>query len=415
MWPANRGPSAFCCELHVLAGRTDRCSTYRLFRNIINDHRCCLNKSIVNHWQEPIPRKGIFRILVCRPNHRLGNTILLTPLITELERQYKGAEIDIISEGDIAEEVFASFFSVKNIFCLPRRGFKHPIAFLGLLSQVRKTTYDLIVDPCVGSGFSRVLTRVLRGRYKLGFSNYQASRSGLTHAVPEEVAMRHMAKRAINLLRWTPTQPSASEGTYPSLDIRLTEAEHAHGRHAICELLCVSHQTRTPPVVGIFANATGAKRYPMEWWNEFISTFKELSPQSSLIELIPAHGRSMLSEEWPGYYSSDIRRMGAVMAGLDLMISADCGVMHLAVASKVPTVGMFCVTDASVYEPYGLGSCSLLTSGLSAHDAARQVITSFPALFGKAPLPVTEYAYAAAEPEPLFHGGFALEPQALAP
>jgi heptosyltransferase-3 len=168
-------------------------------------------------------------------------------------------------------------------------------------------------------------------------------------------------------------------------------------------------------VVGIFANATGAKRYPMEWWNEFISTFKELSPQSSLIELIPAHGRSMLSEEWPGYYSSDIRRMGAVMAGLDLMISADCGVMHLAVASKVPTVGMFCVTDASVYEPYGLGSCSLLTSGLSAHDAARQVITSFPALFGKAPLPVTEYAYAAAEPEPLFHGGFALEPQALAP
>lgn len=349
---------------------------------------------------------------MCRPNHRLGNTILLTPLITELERQYKGAEIDIISEGDIAHEVFASFFSVKNIFCLPRRGFKHPIAFLGLLRQVRKTPYDLIVDPCVGSGFSRALTRALRGRYKLGFSACP-SRSGLTHAVPEEVAMRHMAKRAVNLLRWSPTQPWIEPDVYPSLDIRLTDAEHVQGRHAICELLCVSQQTRTPPVVGIFANATGAKRYPMEWWSEFITTFKELSPQSSIIELIPAHGRSMLGEEWPGYYSSDIRRMGAVMAGLDLMISADCGVMHLAVASKVPTVGMFCVTDASVYAPYGLGSCSLLTKGLSAKEAARHVITSFPALFSQVSLPPATGPVAPAAN--LFGHRLSLEPQALAP
>lgn len=369
----------------------------------------------MNLWQEPIPRKGIFRILVCRPNHRLGNTILLTPLITELERQYKGAEIDIIAEGDIAEEVFATFFSVKNIFCLPKRGFKHPIVFLGLLGQVRKTTYDLIVDPCVGSGFSRALTRVLKGRYKLGFSDH-AARSGLTHAVPEDVAMRHMAKRAVNLLRWSPTQPCGEDGVYPSLDIRLTEAEHAQGRHAICELLCVSQQTRTPPVVGIFANATGAKRYPMEWWSEFITAFKELSPPSSIIELIPAHARSMLGEAWPGYYSSDIRRMGAVMAGLDLMISADCGVMHLAVASKVPTVGMFCVTDASVYAPYGLGSCPLLTTGLSAREAARQVIASFPALFGQAPLSFADGGTTSAEPTTkLFGNAFKLEPQALTP
>jgi heptosyltransferase III len=342
-----------------------------------------LNKSIVTTRQEPIPRKGIFRILVCRPNHRLGNTILLTPLISELERQYKGTEIDIISEGKIAEEIFATFFSVKNIFCLPRRGFKHPIAFLGLLNHVRKTTYDLIVDPCVGSGFSRALTKLLKGRYKLGFSDKVAG-SGLTHAVPEAVAMRHMAKRAVNLLRWSPMQPLTDEGGYPSLDIRLTEKEHAQGHQAICELLCVSQQTRTPPVVGIFANATGAKRYPAEWWSEFIATFKELSPRSSIIELIPMHGRSMLGGEWPGYYSSDIRRMGAVMAGMDLLISADCGVMHLAVASKVPTVGMFCVTDASVYEPYGMGSCPLLTQGLSAQEAARQVVASFPALLGQA-------------------------------
>jgi heptosyltransferase-3 len=154
------------------------------------------SRSMGSTWQEPIPRKGIFRILVCRPNHRLGNTVLLTPLISELERLYKGAEIDIISEGDIAEEVFSTFFSVKHIFCLPRRGFKHPVSFLGLLGRVRRTTYDLVVDPCLGSNFSRTLTRMVKSRYKLGFSDNPAS-SGLTHNVPTAAAKRHMAKRPV--------------------------------------------------------------------------------------------------------------------------------------------------------------------------------------------------------------------------
>lgn len=344
-----------------------------------------MNHALANIGQEPIPRKGIYRILVCRPNHRLGNTILLTPLISELERIYKGAEIDIISEGDVACEVFESFFSVKNIYCLPRRGFKHPVPFLGMLLRVRRTTYDLIVDPCVGSGFSRALTKFFRGRYKLGFSDTLEG-SGLTHAVPEAVAMRHMAQRPVNLLRAALAPAIGSSEPYPSLDIRLTDAERAQGRAAIQQLLCDSMQTVTPPVVGIFANATGAKRYPASWWSEFIAAFKEASPQSSLIELIPMHGHSMLGEAWPGYYSSDIRRMGAVMAGMDLMISADCGVMHLAVASKVPTVGMFCVTDAAVYSPYGMGSCSLSTKDLSARDTAMKVVAAFPSLLGHRPL-----------------------------
>lgn len=324
----------------------------------------------------PLPRQSIFRILVCRPNHRLGNTLLLTPLIGELERHFPGAEIDVISEGDIAKEVFASFFSVRNVHCLPKRGFKHPIPFLRLLRRVRQTPYDLIVDPCVGSGFSRVLTRLLRGTYKLGFSDHP-ERDGLTHAAPVEVAGLHMAKRPVNLLRWAlPLEHAAGDGM-PTLDLRLTDAELRNGRQAIDRLLAGPRRGAAAPVVGLFANATGSKRYPAAWWREFIDTFKALCPTAGMLELIPMHGRSMLGAEWPGYYSSDIRRMGAVMANLDLVITADCGVMHLAVASRTATLGMFSVTDASVYEPYGQGNHPLRTSGLSASQAARQVVAHY--------------------------------------
>ncbi|WP_267220698.1 glycosyltransferase family 9 protein [Dyella silvae] len=302
--------------------------------------------------------------------------LLITPLITELERLYKGAEIDIIAEGDIGKEVFSTFFSVKNIYCLPKRGFKHPWSFLRLLSKVRKTRYDLIVDPCIGSGFSRALTRALNGTYKLGFDDKWAG-SGLTHAVPEDAALRHMAHRPVNLVRWVPSPEHVDDQQYPMLDIRLTDVELAQGRQVIHELLDVPTETSMPLVVGIFGNATRAKRYPSEWWREFLDTFRAQCPQARLIEVVPMHGHSMFGAEWPGYYSTDIRRMGAVMAGMDLMITADCGVMHLAVASKVPTVGMFSVTDATVYEPYGMGSCALVTKGLTAQEVASRIVANY--------------------------------------
>ena len=320
-----------------------------------------------------MPQEGIYRILVCRPNHRLGNTLLLTPLIAELECRFKGAEIDILSEGQIAAEVFFTFFSVKNIYCLPRRGFKHPFAFLSLLFRIRKTRYDLIIDPCLGSNFSRAMTKFLHGRYKLGFDD-RISGSGLTHAVPHSVAMRHMAKRAINLVRWIGRRSDDDGAEFPSMDIRLTVHEHEQGRRQLAGILSNAARTVTRPLVGIFANATGAKRYPQVWWREFIATLLQRLPRASIVEFVPMHGKSMLDSAWPAYYSSDIRRMGAVMAAVDLMVSADCGVMHLAVASGVPTVGLFCVTDPAVYEPYGHESGALQTGDVSARECADRIV-----------------------------------------
>src|SRR5712671_3999162 len=55
------------------------------------------------------------RVLVCRPNGRLGNTLLLTPLLQELERVFPGAEIDIVSACPAAAEIFCEYPSVRTI------------------------------------------------------------------------------------------------------------------------------------------------------------------------------------------------------------------------------------------------------------------------------------------------------------
>ncbi len=332
-----------------------------------------------------IPRQGIHRILVCRPNHRLGNMLLMTPLIAELERLYKGAEIDIVAEGPLAGDVFATFFSVRNVYGLPRRGFKHPASFLALLARIRKNRYDLVIDPCVGSGFSRTLARISRGRYKLGFGDAENPSRGFTHVVPTTLAPRHMAQRPVALVREYGVSAPDKSAAFPAMDIRLTEEERASGRAVIRELLKDAPSARAGLTIGIFADATGNKCYAAAWWNDFLTTLEALSPQCRFVEIVPMHGRSMLGARWPSYYSSHIRRMAAVMSAVDLMISADCGVMHLAAASQVPTLGMFCVTDEKVYGPYGTRSGSLLTRDLSAEDAARSAVKAFPDLFGTPP------------------------------
>ena len=318
-----------------------------------------------------LANQGIYRILVSRPNHRLGNTLLLTPLIAELETRFPGAEIDIVSEGDIAQDVFNGFFSVRRVLCLPRRGFKHPFAFLALFFRIRRTRYDLIIDPSVHSGFGRTLTRLLRARFKLGFSD--APTRALTHAAPQDIAGRHMGQRPVNLVRWACR--ARMDTDYPRLSVHLTDDELAEGARVVTEL------TERPdhgsgPVIGVFGNATGSKRYPMAWWIDFMATLQGAFPLASIVEIVPAHAQSMLSGAWPGYYSSDIRRMAAVLAALDLFITADCGVMHLGAAAGTRTIGLFKRTALDVYTPYGNGNIGLHTGDASGSATAHRVIES---------------------------------------
>ncbi len=96
----------------------------------------------------PLPRSEIRRILICRPNHRLGNLVLLTPLLVELERALPEAKVDIMLAGDRGEELFRTFPNVKTIHVLSRRMVRHPVATVRTILQIRRAGYDLAVDPC---------------------------------------------------------------------------------------------------------------------------------------------------------------------------------------------------------------------------------------------------------------------------
>ena len=66
--------------------------------------------------------------------------------------------------------------------------------------------------------------------------------------------------------------------------------------------------------------------------------------------------------------------MSGVIANLSLHVSADCGVMHLASASGTPTIGIFTVTDASEWGPYGDSNHVIDAHELTPEQVAARVL-----------------------------------------
>jgi ADP-heptose:LPS heptosyltransferase len=309
-----------------------------------------------------LPTTGIHRILVLRPNHRLGNVLLVGPLLADLERLYPGAEIDIVAAGTAAHVVFSTYPTVRHIIGLHQRMARHVPATARLLHRLRAVTYDLAIDAGAGSQSGRLLLAMARARYKIGTTG----RTGDDIAFPAHLALRpvHALRRAY---------AGDASGAWPVMDIRLTEEERRKGHGILGKVLGSQRPSGDSPVVAIFANATGDKCYGDTWWAQFIQALTERYDNVCIVEVVAAHAVSQLNSRHATFYSRDLRKMASVIAAADVFVSADCGVMHLAAASGTRTFGLFSVTDRIKYAPYGRGNVAIDNQDRDPATAARIV------------------------------------------
>lgn len=307
----------------------------------------------------PASRHAHATILICRPNTRLGNTLLMTPLVEEIEATLPSAQVEILTACPAAHEVFREFPSVRRVHQLPFRGVRHPLRHLLTLLRVRRVRYDILIDPCPRSWTSRFLTRHLAARLKLGFAGGRKV-AGIDVGVPFKGAPAHMGDYPVYLLRRgiLGCDEEAARAASPKLDIRLTGAERLAGKE---ELERVLGTGRTGPIVSVAAHATGEKRFGVDWWRGMIASLRARVPGVRVIEVRPPTGLAALPE-LPAYYSSRVRQVAAFVAAADCFVCADSGLMHLAAATDATTVGLFKVTEPRLYVPRRGASCAVTAS-----------------------------------------------------
>lgn len=316
-----------------------------------------------------LPRAGIQRILVCRPNHRLGNTLLLTPLLSELEAWFPGAEVDVLASGVAARSVCAGYSGVGEVTLIDRRAVRHPLKTVMALQRLRSKRYDLVIDAASSSSSGRLAAGLARARFHLATRNQQ----------PDGMPL-HLAARPVAALRWALGLRESERGACPPLDMRLTQPERLAGEAALRRVAFAGEAGDFPSVLVVFPNATGAKRLDGAWWSAFLHALREQCGPTRVVELVAADGASRLAHAYPTYFTSDLRKLAAFIDAAGTYISADCGVMHLAAATSATTIGLFGVTDPARYAPYGRNNVAISCDDGNAVRAAHRVAAHLSAI-----------------------------------
>lgn len=313
---------------------------------------------------KPINRQDIKRVLICRPNHRLGNQLLITPLIQEASNQFPGCRIDLFLKGSFGPVLFKNYPEIDRFILLPKKHFKQLFLYIKCWFLLKNRKYDLVINVDSGSSSGRLSTKFARAKHKI----FQENEETLSK---QYFDFKHFAKAAIYELRYyLNTAGIASENReIPLMDIRLDAGEIVQGRKILAGITQNDKKT-----IGIYTYATGTKCYTKEQWLPFYEELKtRYESRYNIVEILPVENVSQIDFKAAHFYSRDIREIAAVMHNMEVFISADCGMMHLASASPVPTVGLFIFGNAPKYEPYGNGSRAINLKTLDAGRILKEV------------------------------------------
>jgi ADP-heptose:LPS heptosyltransferase len=301
-----------------------------------------------------LPVEGISSVLICRINGRLGNTVMLTPLVKRIHELLPHASIDLALAYPKARELLHDFPGLRRIIVFPHKGKGLIQEYLGALRRLRAQRYDLALDPIPESTGGRVALTLCRARYRVGFLS-GSQWAPLTHAVAAPEVDMHQAALPVFLFSQLVGKPHDSSGLQLTLCLRPEEIEL--GRIALAQVIERFAHDRAPlrptalRAFGFFAHATGLKVIERAWWLEFWEAFLELEPDAIPVEFLPPLTAAPSDARFPSMQFGSVRALTATIAATRMFISADTGPMHLASSTAVPTVALFCASDPVLYGP----------------------------------------------------------------
>jgi hypothetical protein len=288
-------------------------------------------------------------VLICRVNGRLGNTLLLTPLIKQIREWLPDATIDLALAYPKAEELLRGIPPIRRVITFPYR-LPHVLwGYLPAMHRLRARRYDLAIDPVPDSTSGRMALTLCRARYRLGFDTV-SQWAPLTHPVALPDQTLHDAARPLYLL--SQGLGIATDTGATRLWLPLQSRELDAGRAAVAHAVSSMKRPCAPAgTFGFFAHAAGTKTIERDWWLRFWQAFLALEPDAIPIEFLPLSGSKPLDARFPILHVRSPRAMVAAIAATRMFISPDTGPMHLASATEVPTVALFGNSNAARYHP----------------------------------------------------------------
>ena len=267
------------------------------------------------------------RILFITSN-RLGDAVLSTGLLAWLLEKHQGSTATVVC-GPIPSSLFEDVPGVIRVISLAKKSYSRH--WWDLWQEVRQTKWDVIVDLR-----NTIVSRVLRSRQKLIFEGGAAD--------------VHKVDALGQLVGLHP-------GPQPQLWFNPQRQENARQRLALAG-------GKPVIVVGPAANWLG-KEWPMSRFQELLRRLT--APQGPLADAFVALAAAPDEREraiklWDVVAENrridlmqdkQLAQVAACIAQSTIYIGNDSGLMHIAAAIGIPTVGIFGPSDDRVYGPRG--------------------------------------------------------------
>ncbi len=276
------------------------------------------------------------KILVVRLDERVGNLILLTPLLTSLRRRFPDAQLDLLANPR-GKALLEGHPDIDRILLFEKRNYFGPSGPFAIFGALRSKRYDLAIDAGnpLGPSTTQTLVVWLSGaKNTIGVQRQdQARLFTQTVVIPPEV--EHEIDLRLQLLTPLP-------GTARTRKVSVGPLPKSPAIDALV--------TTLPPrwvVLNIGARLL-QKQLNVQHYAEVTQTIQEAG-FSPLLTWGPAE-EALASEvaEATGATlapPTSLHALSALMKEADAVITCDTGPMHLAVAVETPTFGIFVCTD----------------------------------------------------------------------
>lgn len=291
-----------------------------------------------------IDKNKIKKILVIKFGG-IGDTLLSTPVLSNLKAYFPDAEInfltlrhsrDILIDNPYISRAFTYDPKEDKSWCL--------------LKNIRSQKYDLVID-LFGNPRTALITFLSGAKYRFGFK-FRGRNYAYNISVPGRGGIVHNVDFNLDSLRALEI-PIVERKLY--LPVNVVHEEFA-------DAYIKENGLDKKPLIGI--SKTGgweSKRYKKEDYTELINRLNEIYDVNFML----IWGTEKELEEC-GYIKenvvkgnvhiiplSPIRYLGALIKKCTLIIGNDSGPLHIAVATGVPTLGIYGPTNPKLAGPFG--------------------------------------------------------------
>lgn len=344
----------------------------------VNEFRRIVTNSLTNSLGKPLSSisdlkrikdtSTIKKILIIRPNHRLGNMLLITPLVQEVQEIFPDASISFFVKGGLSPILFQNYENIDQFYILPKKHFKELFTYLKSWFSIFSKKYDLVINVAQISSSGKLATKFSKSKHKFFGNEFD-------NLIEFSAEQSHFAKLPVYKFRnyiYTSSE-EISHKPIPQIDIKLNEKELAKGQ------TLVNNITPDPSkeTIAIFTFATGDKCYSEDWWIDFYEKLIMNFPNYNIIEVLPVENVSQINFKAPTFYSKDIREIASFISNTKMFIGADSGMMHLACATKTNVIGLFSVTPKEKYGPFGINKIGINTNEVSKDEIIETVKNIF--------------------------------------